>query len=64
MNCASTFASTVEAIETDFWPKPGPERSYDWSATRKGYEPGWPIGYGRTEQAAIDNLLEQEGSGD
>lgn len=47
-------------IITDYWAKPSPERQWDWSAYRKSYEPGWPIGYGRTEQQAIDNLLEQE----
>ena len=51
-----------EPIITEHWAKPGPERQWDWSAHRKSYEPGWPIGYGRTEQYAIDELLEQEKS--
>ena len=31
---------------------------HDWSAHWDGYEPGDPIGYGRTEQEAIDDLVE------
>lgn len=50
----------MDEIITEYWAKPGPERQWDWSAHRKSYEPGWPIGYGRTEQHAIDDLLEQE----
>ena len=37
-----------------------PIRDYDWQATREGYDDGDLIGYGSTEQEAIDNLLEQE----
>lgn len=32
-------------------------RSFDWSAVRDGYEPPDLIGWGSTEQAAIDDLL-------
>lgn len=43
---------------------PVPSRQYDWSAIYADtYEPGGPIGRGPTEQAAIDNLLEQNESG-
>lgn len=39
---------------------PIPDRRWDWSAVRDGYEPGEPIGRGATEAAAIADLLEQE----
>lgn len=38
---------------------PIPIRDFDWSATDDNYEPGCPIGYGRTEQEAIADLLDQ-----
>ncbi len=47
-------------IVTEFVNPPIPVRSCDWSAVRKGYEPGDRIGRGPTEQAAIADLLEQE----
>lgn len=37
---------------------PIPSRDFDWCAINDGYESGDPIGYGRTQQEAIDNLLE------
>lgn len=37
-----------------------PTTQFDWSAIRKGYEPGDKIGRGETEAAAIANLLDQE----
>lgn len=56
----------IDPIRTDYWPKPIPDRQFDWSAIRDSYD-GAPdsssrhmIGYGRTEQQAIDNLLELE----
>jgi hypothetical protein len=39
---------------------PIPIREYDWSAIREDYDAGDLIGYGRTEQEAIDNLKQQE----
>ena len=39
---------------------PIPVRDYDWSAAREWYEEGDLIGYGSTEQEAIEDLLEQE----
>lgn len=48
-------------IRTDYDPKPIPGRQFDWSAidddTYDGE--GCPIGYGRTEQEAIDDLKQQ-----
>jgi hypothetical protein len=40
-------------------PKPIPNREFDWSATPENYEPGSPVGFGRTEQEAVDDLLDQ-----
>lgn len=46
-------------IVTDHVYPPIPDRRWDWSAVTDNYEPGEPIGHGRTEQAAIDDLLQQ-----
>lgn len=43
-------------IVTSYWAKPIPERKFDWSAVTDDYEPGAPIGYGRTEADAIADL--------
>lgn len=43
-----------------FDPKPIPLRQWDWEAYDfDEYEPGQPIGYGRTEQEAIADLMAQ-----
>lgn len=51
-------------IITEHYLKPGPDRQWDWSAVRDDYDGApdshCPVGYGTTEKAAIDNLLEQE----
>lgn len=39
---------------------PIPDRQFDWSAVRDGYEPGCPVGRGPTEEAAIADLLAME----
>jgi hypothetical protein len=49
-------------IVTHYDPSPIPDRSMDWSAVDDhsyGGAPGDKIGYGATEQAAIDDLREQ-----
>ena len=46
-------------VFTSFERKPGPTDRFDWSAVTSNYEPGAPIGYGRTEREAIDALLDQ-----
>lgn len=51
---------TERAIKTTFVYPPIPDRRWDWSAIRDGYEPGEPVGQGPTMQAAIDDLLDQE----
>jgi hypothetical protein len=35
-------------------------RNFDWNATRDGWEPGAPIGWGTTAQDAIQDLLDEE----
>ena len=49
-----------EKIITSHDYPPIPLRQYDWSAIRDSYDAGDAIGYGATEQEAIDNLKEQE----
>jgi hypothetical protein len=44
-------------IITRYWAKPIPLRQFDWSAVTDNYEPGSPIGYGRTEAEAINDLM-------
>jgi hypothetical protein len=50
---------TKRIITENVYP-PIPDRRWDWSAVRDGYEPGDPIGRGPTENAAIRDLLDQE----
>lgn len=50
----------MKQIRTVFVNPPIPIRSHDWCATFDGYEPGDVIGYGETELAAIDDLMEQD----
>lgn len=51
-------------IITSYWAKPIPLRDCDWSATYDDYEggdgysePAGTIGFGSTEQAAIEDLM-------
>lgn len=46
-------------LDTEYWAKPIPDRRLDWYATEDSYEPGMPVGTGRTEEEAIQDLLEQ-----
>lgn len=50
----------MSKIITYYDPKPIPLRQFDWCATRDGYEPGDPIGYGRTQHDATQELLDEE----
>lgn len=43
---------------------PIPDNQYDYMATLDDYEPGDPIGYGPTVEAAIQDLKDQLKSGD
>lgn len=45
----------MKIITNHIYP-PIPIRQFDWSAVDDNYEPGCPIGYGATEQEAIDDL--------
>ncbi len=47
-------------IKTTYDPKPIPIRDFDWCAVRDNYEPGAPQGYGKTEDEAIKDLIEDE----
>ena len=47
-------------IKISYDPPPIPDRRFDWSAIRDNYEPPMPIGYGKTKEAAIRDLLVQE----
>ena len=49
----------MRQIITSYECPPIPIRDYDWSAAREDWDEGDCIGY-RTEQDAIDDLLEQE----
>lgn len=51
-------------IVTDYWRKPIPTNAYDWTATLDDYDGTedagpQPIGYGATEQAAINDLRDR-----
>lgn len=46
-------------IRTSHVYPPIPTNRFDWSAVCDDYEPGCPIGYGPTEQAAIEDLKQQ-----
>ena len=47
-------------ITTEYEKTPVKNRDYDWSAFREDFDLGEPIGYGATEQEAINDLLEKE----
>jgi hypothetical protein len=46
---------TAPRIVTNYWPKPIPDRQFDWSAMEDGGDERM-CGYGRTEQEAIEDL--------
>lgn len=49
-------------IATSYWAKPIPPRQFDWSAWYDGDEPndagGMRIGYGRTQDDAVRDLID------
>lgn len=58
-------AETDYGIITRYDPPPIPLRQFDFTTYRPGYEPddsGYPLGYGRTPEDAIADLLDQEWS--
>ena len=50
--------STARVIRTEFVYPPIPYRDCDWRAAFDGYEPGDPLGYGRTEAEAVADLID------
>lgn len=62
MSGRARIAEGQMRIVTHYWPKPIPCRQFDWSAYVDGDEPNddgqMTIGYGATEQEAIDDLNE------
>jgi hypothetical protein len=57
--CGLQGEPRCDCIDASFIYPPIPIRDFDWQATLKDYEPGCPIGHGRTKQDAINDLLEQ-----
>ena len=45
-------------IVTSRFIKPIPVRSFDWEATFDDYDLGDPIGFGRTEEEALADLMQ------
>jgi len=45
-------------IITEYIHPPIPDRSHDWVAYWEDYEEHGPIGYGKTEEEAIQDLLD------
>ena len=50
----------MSKIETSHIYPPIPIRKYDWEAVRYDYDTGDFIGYGKTEQEAIQDLIKKE----
>jgi len=46
-------------MQITYDPPPIPVRYFDWTATEDDYEPGDPIGHGRTRDEAVADLEEQ-----
>jgi hypothetical protein len=63
MTSLNTNSGTHIKIITNFWMKPIPLRQFDWSAVTDNYDGAEdsndPIGYGATEQEAMQDLIEQ-----
>ena len=59
VDAPSPPASFRREIVTSFQNPPIPTRNFEWAAYTTDYEGGDPIGYGPTESAAIEDLLDQ-----
>ena len=59
----TTHSTPHGIIITDYWPKPIPVRTGDWSAVLDNYDGApdshCPIGYGATEAEAMQELIDQ-----
>lgn len=53
------MSAVITKVRTYYEFPPIPLRDFDWSAIEEDYEPGRPVGRGRTEQEAISDLNEQ-----
>jgi hypothetical protein len=51
-------------IRTEHVYPPIPMRQFDWRAVFDGYEPGDVMGYGKTREEAIADLIVEAGDGD
>lgn len=60
INHSEIKKTKMKKIITNHECPPIPIREYDWSALREDWDLDEPIGYGRTEQDAIDDLIEKE----
>lgn len=49
-------------IITEYVHPPIPHRCNDWRATREGDDEDYIVGWGSTEQDAIDDLIAEEGA--
>ena len=58
-NCRVRRMGMGRAI-TEYVRPPIPVRDYDWSAVFENYEPGQPMGWGPTKEAAVADLIEQQ----
>lgn len=54
----------LDKIITSHDKPPIPIRKYDWSARREEYDEGDPVGFGATEQEAIQDLIAKDGKFD
>jgi hypothetical protein len=55
--CGEIAHDVSRPIVTHFVCPPIPDRRFDWQATFDDYEGGDPIGFGRTEDEAIEDLV-------
>ena len=60
INHSEIKKTKMKKIITNYECPPIPVRDYDWLALREDWDEGDLIGYGRTEQEAIDDLIEKE----
>ena len=58
--CENCKLNISDRIVAEFINPPIPIRNYDWEACRDNYDEGDIIGYGKTKEEAINDLLTQE----
>ena len=52
--------NNIREVKTRFVYPPVPSRAFDWSAKYEDDDERGPVGWGATEQAAIDDLRAQD----